>query len=150
MNAIAEAALELQTWMLSEDHKFCVIGGLAAIRWGQYRGTQDVDVSVLVQFGDERDFAETLLSCFDSRVADAAGFSEEARTTLTTISAEDLVVMKAFAGRDHDWGDVAGILRRQLSVLDHEGIITRLGLLCELTGRTEPAKRLQRMIDECH
>lgn len=98
MNAIAKAALELQTWMLSEDHKFCVTGSLAVIRWGEYHGTQDVDVSVLIQFGDEREFAETLLSRFDSRVTDAARFAEEIRTTLTTISAEDRIVMKAFAG----------------------------------------------------
>lgn len=27
--------------------------------------------------------------------------------------AEDFIVYKAFAGRDHDWGDIAGVLQRQ-------------------------------------
>src|SRR5258706_2745941 len=37
---------------------------------------------------------------------------------LTTCSAEDLVVHKAFAGRDLDWGDVERVLIRQHGKLD--------------------------------
>ena len=35
MNGIAEAAVELQTWLESERRAFCVIGGLAVLRWGE-------------------------------------------------------------------------------------------------------------------
>jgi len=44
------------------------------------------------------------------RLSDAA--------TLSTCSAEDLVVLKAFAGRDRDWADIAGVLQRQAGKLD--------------------------------
>jgi hypothetical protein len=32
---------------------------------------------------------------------------------LRICSAEDFIVYKAFAGRDHDWGDIEGVLQRQ-------------------------------------
>jgi hypothetical protein len=32
---------------------------------------------------------------------------------LQICSPEDFIVYKAFAGRDHDWGDIAGVLQRQ-------------------------------------
>src|SRR5207248_9515555 len=37
---------------------------------------------------------------------------------LRTCSAEDLIVMKAFASRDRDWVDIDGILVRQMEKLD--------------------------------
>lgn len=39
-------------------------------------------------------------------------------TRLWVITAEDLVVTKAFAGRDHDWTDILGVAQRQGSELD--------------------------------
>lgn len=42
---------------------------------------------------------------------------------LTTCSAEDLVVYKAFAGRAQDWVDVEGILLRQGGRLNHALIL---------------------------
>ncbi len=41
-----------------------------------------------------------------------------ANVFLRTCSAEDLLVMKAFAGRDKDWADVTSILERQGRHLD--------------------------------
>lgn len=55
---------------------------------------------------------------------------------LRTVSAEDLIVLKAFANRRHDWSDIAGIVARQL-VLDWAEIVARLSPLAELKG--EPA-----------
>lgn len=43
---------------------------------------------------------------------------------LRICSAEDFIVYKVFAGRDHDWGDVEGVLQRQrrlnLSIIRRE------------------------------
>ena len=35
---------------------------------------------------------------------------------LRICSAEDFIVYKVFAGRDHDWGDVEGVLQRQRKI----------------------------------
>ena len=53
-------------------------------------------------------------------------------TSLRTCSAEDLVVLKAFAARPQDWVDIRGILLRQGPQLDREVIGERLAPLVEL------------------
>jgi len=51
---------------------------------------------------------------------------------LRVCSAEDLVVMKAFAARPQDWIDVEGILIRQRVKLDWDYIYANLTPLAEL------------------
>ena len=51
---------------------------------------------------------------------------------LRTCSAEDLVVMKAFAGRERDLADIAGILVRQSAHLDWDLIEKELKPLLEV------------------
>lgn len=51
---------------------------------------------------------------------------------LRTCSAEDLIVLKAFADRRRDWADIEGILARQAGRLDWEYVYARLRPLCEL------------------
>ena len=46
--------------------------------------------------------------------------------SLLTCSAEDLIVLKAFADRDQDWLDIEGILFRQKGLLDWDYILTEL------------------------
>jgi len=56
---------------------------------------------------------------FEERaVQRASPFAIQGGVTLTTCSAEDLVVFKAFAGRDKDWLDIEGIALRQHRRLD--------------------------------
>ena len=54
MNPVLEAAAELQRFLESLRWRFCVIGGLAVLRWGQPRTTQDVDVSLERKRGKEK------------------------------------------------------------------------------------------------
>ncbi|MEO8845296.1 MAG: nucleotidyl transferase AbiEii/AbiGii toxin family protein [Kofleriaceae bacterium] len=69
---------------------------------------------------------------FEERsVERASQFVISGRESITTCSAEDLVVHKAFAGRDKDWGDLRGILVRQAR-LDQELIWSELLPLLEL------------------
>ncbi len=63
--------------------------------------------------------------------------------TLTTCSAEDLVVHKTFAGRDLDWGDVERVLTRQHGKLDLKLIRSELKPLLELKGEPEALERLE-------
>lgn len=61
---------------------------------------------------------------------------------LRTCSPEDLVVHKAFAGRDRDWADLAGIIARSGDRLDRELISTELAPLLELKGDQDSLNRL--------
>jgi hypothetical protein len=66
---------------------------------------------------------------------------------IRTCSAEDLVIHKVFAGRDHAWGDVENILIRQKGKLDFKLIRSELQPLLDLKHETESFVRLDRMID---
>lgn len=65
---------------------------------------------------------------------------------LTTCSAEDLVVMKAFAGRDRDWADVEGIATRQGPRLDEELVWRELLPLLDLKEDRDAEPRLRRIL----
>jgi hypothetical protein len=67
---------------------------------------------------------------------------------LRTCSAEDLIVLKAFADRPKDWVDVEGIVIRQAGRLDWRYVRTQLAPLVELKEAPEILARLeQRRID---
>jgi hypothetical protein len=66
--------------------------------------------------------------------------------SLTVCSAEDLVVFKAFAGRDRDWLDIEGIVLRQRHTLHADIIWRELIPLLELKGDADTAPRLQRVL----
>ncbi len=69
---------------------------------------------------------------------------------LRTCSAEDLIVLKAFADRRRDWADIEGILQRQEGLLDWDYIYCQLVPLCELKETPEivaTLKSLQRGTD---
>ena len=81
---------------------------------------------------------------FEARVIDrSTPFEVEPHTTLTTCSAEDLVVLKAFAGRIQDWLDIEGIIVRQGQRLDRALIVTELRPLLDLKEDREAEPRLQ-------
>ena len=57
MKGLLQAAVQLQSFFLNYDWPFCFIGGLAVLRWGEPRLTQDVNgrADALVTF-NVRDF----------------------------------------------------------------------------------------------
>ena len=86
MNPVYEAAVELQQFVKRQRWRFCVIGGLAVYRWGEIRVTKYVDISLLVELGDERQYIEKLLKKFKSRIPGAAEFALQNRVLLLTAS----------------------------------------------------------------
>jgi hypothetical protein len=44
-NPLLHAAAEIQRFFGEREWRFCFIGGLALLRWGQPRFTRDVDVT---------------------------------------------------------------------------------------------------------
>lgn len=183
MNPIFAAALEVQGFCRDRGWPFCFIGGVAVQRWGEPRGTQDVDVTVFTGFGCEAAYVDALLAAFRGRRADARAFALEYRValirasggvpvdvalgampfeeravsratdfavragvSLAVCSAEDLVVFKAFAGRERDWLDIESIVLRQRGRLDVELIWRELTPLLELKESPESADRLRRLL----
>ena len=83
---------------------------------------------------------------FEERVMKRASFFDflpDCR--LRTCSAEDFVVMKAFANRDRDWLDIETVLIRQGSRLNWKQIIGELKPLSTLKETPEIVTRLERL-----
>jgi len=70
----------------------------------------------------------------ESAVNRATPFTYLAGLSLITCTAEDLIVMKAFAARPKDWLDVEGIIVRQTGRLDWAYVNRHLHPLAELKG----------------
>ena len=85
---------------------------------------------------------------FEERTVErASAFALGDGRSLTTCSAEDLVVHKAFAGRDKDWLDVRGIVTRQGAALDRALIWEELSPLLELRDDATTEPRLRGLLD---
>lgn len=65
---------------------------------------------------------------------------------LRCCTAEDLFIMKAFAGRDRDWADARTIVARQQG-LDTQYALTQLADLCALRDDSETPSRARRMLE---
>ena len=190
MNAIFEAAVEVERVCREAAFKFCFIGGISVQRWGQPRMTADVDLTVVTGFSNEEPFVDTLLSHLRGRISDArafalrhrslllvasngihvdvalgampfeehaaeraSSFAVSATATITTCSAEDLIVHKAFAGRDKDWLDLEGIITEITGSetflhLDHAG--NRWVGLVHGVQRLDPGTDLTVWLDPAH
>jgi hypothetical protein len=80
----------------------------------------------------------------ESVVARSSLFAFPPQTLLRTCSAEDLVVLKAFAARPKDWLDVEGVIIRQTGKLDWPYILGQLQPLAELKEAPEIIEELER------
>ena len=83
---------------------------------------------------------------FEERVIQRASpYTINESVALTTCSAEDLVVLKVFAGREKDWLDVEGIVLRQSNKLDRTLVWRELKPLLELKEDVAAEPRLTRL-----
>ncbi len=67
---------------------------------------------------------------------------------LRTCIAEDLVVLKAFAGRPQDWLDLESVLVRQRRTLNWRLILRELKPLLELRETPENLDKLRQLRDK--
>ena len=182
MKDLIESAGDLQDILEALELKFCFIGGLANLHWGEPRLTQDLDLTVLAGWGNEEIIIDQLLAKLSSRIDDARQFAVENRVLLLVTeegipidlalgalpfeegaversrkismggidlricSAEDLVIMKAFANRPRDWSDIDGILIRQQSNLDIAYTTKQIRILDEAKSGQGIADRLERLL----
>lgn len=80
----------------------------------------------------------------ESAISRSSIFSFPGDALLRTCSAEDLIVMKAFAARAKDWLDVEGFITRQTGKLDWRYIHAQLKPLAELKGAPELLGELEK------
>jgi len=81
---------------------------------------------------------------FEQRlIARSTWFEFASGERVRTCSAEDLIVMKAVAGRDQDWLDIKGVLIRQREELDWNTLVSELRPLAELKEAPEIIARLE-------
>jgi hypothetical protein len=84
---------------------------------------------------------------FESRmVARSSVWSLADGRTLRTCSADDLIVQKAFAGREQDWIDVRHVIVRQADELDHSRILREVEPLLELKEELGALARLKALL----
>jgi len=81
-----QAAREIQEFLSDNDWQFTFIGGLALLRWGRHRMTEDVDGTLLTMFVDEEKYVDAILSRFKSRISGAREFALQNRVLLLTAS----------------------------------------------------------------
>ena len=81
----------------------------------------------------------------ESAVARSTSYEFAPGILVPTASAEDLIVMKAFASRPKDWVDLEGILIRQGARLDWAYVESQLRPLAELKQEPEIMHRLATM-----
>ena len=78
-------------------------------------------------------------------VARATEFEFVSGERVRTCSAEDLVVMKAIAGREQDWMDIKAVVIRQGAQLNWKQLILDAAPLCDLKGEPEIIDRLEQL-----
>ncbi len=84
---------------------------------------------------------------FEERAVErASGWAVPGSVSLRTCGAEDLLVMKVFAGREQDWLDVRGILVRQREALDVDLVLDELAPLLEVKGDVDGLPRLRALL----
>lgn len=149
MISLIKLALTIQDSLDNLNLPYCFIGGVALQRWGEFRTTVDVDLTIFTGFSGDEKIINKLSEKFEPRIADykdlalvsrvlllkqdnigidislaglpfeeqmiqnASFFEYLPEMSLKTCSAEDLIIMKAFADRGKDWVDIEGVLIRQ-------------------------------------
>ncbi len=89
--------------MLEElGFRYAVIGGLAVQHWGHPRFTRDVDLTLLVVPGQERQVASDLTEIFEPRYPDAVQFALENRVLLLSIDGTDLDISFGIPGYEEE------------------------------------------------
>ncbi len=82
MNPLFRAAREIQDFFGRRGWRFCIVGGLAVVRWGEPRATADVDLTLLAGFGAEEAFVDGILGGFSARIPEARDFALRHRVVL--------------------------------------------------------------------
>jgi hypothetical protein len=79
---LIDEAARLQAFLESHGLRFCIVGGVAVLWWGEPRLTRGVDISLLTGFEGESEPVDLLLSAYAPRIAGARQFALTNRVLL--------------------------------------------------------------------
>ena len=82
MNELTRLAIELQEFCDRRQWKFCIIGGIAVLHWGEPRFTMDLDLTLLTGFGGEESYVDEWLAHYKARIDGARDFALRNRVLL--------------------------------------------------------------------
>lgn len=82
MKTLISTAGDIQLFCEKQNWKFCFIGGIALLFWGEQRLTKDVDLTLFAGFGNEEIYIEKLLKKYNARIEDAKKFALRNRVLL--------------------------------------------------------------------
>ncbi|NOZ67707.1 MAG: nucleotidyl transferase AbiEii/AbiGii toxin family protein [Deferribacteres bacterium] len=82
MNPQFNAIWEAHRFFKKEGIPYVLIGGIALQWWGEPRFTRDVDVTILVEPGEEEKVIRKILNKFSPRISDALEFAIKNRVCL--------------------------------------------------------------------
>jgi len=80
-------------------------------------------------------------------IARASNFEFAPEYNLRTCSAEDLIILKAYADRDQDWFDIRNVIVRFGKSLNQDLIFSIVAQLAELKGEPQIVVRLKKLFD---
>lgn len=75
-------AVRLQQFLDQRGWRYCFIGGLAVLHWGEPRLTRDLDLALLTGFGGEAAYVDALLAAYRPRISAAREFALTRRVLL--------------------------------------------------------------------
>jgi hypothetical protein len=84
MIELYRSAAEIQEFFRQRNWQYCIIGGVAGLRWGHIRATTDVDVTLLAGFGREEIFIDELSKSCAFRPPGSREFALRNRVMLLT------------------------------------------------------------------
>ncbi len=103
MNLQLEAAWQLHCFLVQRQIPHFVMGGIAVQYWGEPRFTRDVDITIVVEPGNEKAVVEELLHAFPARLENALEFALKHRVILLTVpSLCDVDISLGFPGYESE------------------------------------------------
>ena len=70
MTRSLQAAAEIQDFLSQQGWKFCFVGDVAFLRWGEPPPTREIDISVCTGIGHEDQFLSRVLTKYRARIAE--------------------------------------------------------------------------------
>lgn len=79
MNRFINTLIAIDTTLATHGIPYVIIGGLAVQHWGEARFTRDIDITLMVQPGEEEAVIDLLQTSFNPRMADFRNFAIQNR-----------------------------------------------------------------------
>lgn len=118
MNRQTEALIELDEFLKKWHISYAVIGGIAVQWWGEARFTHDIDITIVVEIGEERNTCLKIAEGFRLRLSDGIEYALKNR------------ILLIYAANDSP-------IDISIGFLDYERELIGRGIECEIVRDTK-------------